>query len=1021
MSIKFYAKHVYLLLAMCLASSMIYAQTTVTGTVTSSEDSEALGGVTVVVKNTQIGAFTGEDGSFTLNVPDPNATLLFRYVGYQDQEIALSGRTTLNVTMQSDFALDEVVVVGYGTVRKSDATGAVTGLKEDDFNVGVITAPEQLLQGRAAGVQISQNGGEPGAGSTIRIRGVGSVRSNNDPLYVIDGVPLSGSASTPDASNFSGIDAAEAKNPLNFLNPSDIESIDILKDASATAIYGARGANGVVIITTKKGQAGKGALSYGTFVSVSNVLNQLDVLSADEFRAAQRDVQTFFNTDADPNNDITDDQLAARDFGANTNWQDEIFRTALSHQHNLAFSGGSNSTTYRASLSVLDQEGVVINSGIRRYTGRINTTHKAINDRLKVQMNFTTSHVQDDRAPIGSTGGFEGDIIINALRLNPTMPVRNPDGTLFQPQDNENRNPVAFSALTSDEVTTLRFLGNLSAEFEIVEGLKAKVNYGLDNARSDRAYNASPNRFDQTGNGGRSVIANRVLASELLESFLTYDVYQGDHGLNLLAGYSFQSFNERSSLIDRTNFATDEITGTNAIGLSSDEGTAPSSSAQENELQSFFGRVNYSYQGRYLLTATFRRDGSTRFGENNKYGNFPSFAGAWKISEESFMQNVKALSGLKLRAGWGLTGNQEIPNKLSLESVGVLVDNNGNNTGNAILNGNTFNSGLGLNRVPNPDLKWEQTRQINVGLDFEFLDGRINASVDYFDRVTTDFLLEIKAPDPAPTTNVFTNVDGEIINRGFEFAITSVNVDKNDFRWMTDFNFTTISNTVEGLPVTRINTGRASGQGLSGTLVQIITNDEPIGTFFGREWTGFDENGVSTFADADGDGTADQVVLGNPIPDFTWGINNTFTYKQFDLSFFINGVQGNEIYNNTANSVFTRVGLATTRNTSPDAANSAESFGNALSFSSRFIEDGSFIRLNNATLGYTFDASNVEWLSNLRLYVTGTNLLLFTDYSGFDPEVNTDANENNVPSIGIDYSNYPSARTFLFGANINFN
>lgn len=1012
-------------LALLLAVMPAYAQRTVSGTVTDATDDYGIPGVNILIKGTSTGTVTDIEGNFKIEVPGDDAVLVFSYIGYLSQEVTVGARSVFDVGLELDVkALEEVVVVGYGVQDKKDVTGSMESLGQEEFNKGVNTSPEQLIQGKVAGVQIQQFGGEPGSGANIRIRGVSSIRSNNNPLYVIDGVPIDNSqASAPgvgvtdEGSGQAGRDnvSSSPRNPLNFLNPNDIESIDILKDASATAIYGARGANGVIIITTKRGKEGKGTLDYSTFVGVATLANKIDMLSADQYMQGQRQLQQARNSDADPNNDLTDADIAGRNLGANTDWQDEVFTTAVTHSHNLSYSGGTASTSYRASLSYLDQQGIAEGSSMERVTGRINTTTKAINDRLTLSTNLTVSRIFDENIPFEETGGFEGDVFTSALRLNPTQPVFNPDGTYFQ-LDNSNRNPVAMRDLTTDNTRTGRVLGNLSAEYKIVEGLNYKVNLGADNSTSTRRISQDRRLIYRQGEGGRADINSVEVGSLLIENYITYrtDINENSK-IDFLAGHSYQTFLNQGFTVSRQGFSTDEIIYVNNIEGGTGGGIPPTSFKEKNELQSFFGRVNYNLMDKYLVTATFRRDGSTKFGANNKYGNFPSLAFAWRLSEESFIQNLGIFQDLKLRAGWGITGNQEIPNKVSLAALGSDNDTQGylDGEGNPI-------SGLAFLRTPNENLKWEETSQINIGLDFSILDGRLNGTIDYFNKVTTDMLIRV-VPSLAPSTEQWINLtDTELINKGVELGLNAVVIDNGDFSWNANFNISFIDNEVRDLPLSRIVTGRASGQGLSGTTVNIITNGEPIGTFFGKEWLGFDENGISQFRDDDNDGNADEIILGSALPDYTFGFSSTFQYKNWDLNFFFQGVQGNEVYNNTANSLFPKANLAGGRNVNVESLNSPESFDNGLTFSSRYIEDGSFIRLNNATFGYNFNTANVEWLSRLRAYVTGTNLFIITNYSGYDPEVNTDANDNGVPSLGIDYTSYPRSRQIIFGVDISF-
>jgi iron complex outermembrane receptor protein len=988
------------LLLFCLIQTMAFAQEKqITGTITDAGGTP-LPGVSIQIKGTTQGSITDFDGKYTITVPD-EATLVYSYVGFQTEQIPVTDQTEIDIVLKEDIMeLDEIVVTGYGVTKKSDLTGSMSSLKEEDFNSGNVTTPEQLMQGRISGVQITSNSGEPGSGMNVQIRGANSIRSNTMPLYVIDGVPLDIQNTTPDGATGSGINtAAAATNPLSFLNVNDIESIDVLKDASAAAIYGARAANGVVIITTKKGKEGQANISYSGYASISNLPKKIDVLSAEEFVRFREDSlgQTEYH------------------YGGDTDWQDEIFRTAYTQSHNVALSGGTEQTQYRASFGYLDQEGIVDKTGMKRITGRLNLTQKAINDKLLVEANLTGSQQEFDRAPIGGRTGFEGDLLINAIMANPTMPVRNDTGGYFQPEIASVRNPRAMVDLIKDHTKENRLLGSIAASFEITDGLIFKTNVGMDNNVAARRINQSQELYYLASQGGSGDINNRELSSWLVEHTLSYSrIFSDVHNVSLLAGFSYQNFLIRGYNIHTEGYTSDEILYTNNLDGSDPTLSEPSSYAERNELQSFFGRVNYNLMEKYLVTATFRRDGSTKFGAENKYGNFPSLAVAWRASQEPFIQNLNVFNNLKLRFGWGITGNQEIGSRHSLFSIGT------DNGSKAVLDGEAIIPGYVLLRTPNEDIQWESTQQTNIGVDFGFFRGRLSGTIDLFKKQTTDMLLEVSAKLPAPTARQFGNIDGSIINQGIEVGLTGYIIDNSDFGWTVNANFSMIDNTVEDLDRDMIATGQASGPGMTGVDVQVITNGEDINSFYGRKFLGFDENGEGVFQDTDGEEGDDLIILGSPLPDYTFSINNIFTYKNLDLTVFLQGVQGNLIYNNTANSVGTVPNLANANNTFPDVITSGESATNSARFSDRFLEDGSYLRLSNITLGYTVPAQNISWLSNFRIYISGNNLFVITDYSGYDPDVNTDANRDNIASLGIDNTSYPKARSYTVGINVTF-
>ncbi|NJK98385.1 MAG: TonB-dependent receptor, partial [Bacteroidales bacterium] len=944
-----------------------YQQPRITGVVTDASTGEPLPGVNVIVEGTTIGVVTDIDGRYSIDVPSTDKTLVFSYIGYTSERIAIEGKNQIDIMLVADIqALEEVVVVGYGVQRRADVTGAAARLTEANMNKAVATSPVEMMQGRISGVNISQNNGEPGGGMSVRIRGSHSIRSGQEPLYVVDGVPLDNADLTPAGGSASGISGSANKNPISFLNPDDIESIDVLKDASSTAIYGARGANGVVLITTKKGKLGEGTLTYDGYVGVSALREKLPVLSAAQFRSYR-----------------TPDGAALEDRGASVDWQDEIFRNAQIQSHTITYGGGTEKHTYRASLGYQDQEGIVLTTGMEKINGKIQVTQKAFKNKLLLTGNLIASHMKDRRAPIGETGGYEGDVILTALKLNPTYPIFENDGSYFQ-YSTTQRNPLAMLNLTNDITLTDHILGNISGEFEILKGLKYKLNVGFDRATAERRVNQD-NELTYLSNNGEANINSISANNRLIENYVTYTTSFGDnHDLTLLGGHAYQYFLVNGSELNVNGFTVDDVLYTNNLSYGNFSNARSDSNADESELQSFFGRVNYSLMDKYLFTFTFRADGSSKFGEENKYGLFPSGAFAWRLSEEDFMKSGDVFNNLKLRIGWGRTGNQEIPSRRSLLSVGTESNANGYFGGN-------LTSGITFIRTPNPDIQWETTTQTDIGIDFGLFGDRISGTFDYFHKETKNVLLEITA-SLAPTRTQWQNVENlKIVNNGIELGLNGIIVKSDRFTWDAGLNLAYIKNDVMDLPITLIETGNASGQGLSGTRVQIITNDQPIGTFYGRVFEGFDNNGLSIYKkDAQGNELLD--YLGSALPDYTYSFNTKVQFGALDFSMFWYGTKGNEVYNNAANALFVKGALNTGSNVTETVFNSNESVANSNAFSSRFIEDGSFLRLSNVTLGYTLRSKAIPWLDMARFYLTGNNLLLFTDYTGFDPEVNTDAN-----------------------------
>lgn len=985
-----------LLMLISITMSVMAQDVSVSGKVTDAKTG-GIPGVTVTLKGSTRGTNTDVEGNYQISVPG-NATLSFSAIGYETQDVAVGNKSVVNVVLSEDVkALEEVVVVGYGTVKKKDATGAVSALGSKDFQKGIVTSPEQLMQGRVAGVQITQSSGEPGGGINVRIRGTSSVLGGNNPLFVIDGVPLSGDNTSSGGDN-QGVGRQPAKNPLNFLNPDDIASMDILKDASATAIYGSRGANGVVLITTKRGK-GKGSLDYGYSVGISNITKKYDLLSATEYKAA-----------------------GGQDQGASTDWQDVLFRTALTHQHNLSYGGGDASGNYRFSLGYLNQDGIVETSNVKRYSVGFSGTKKFINDKLTIGSNLNFANTQDTGVPISENIGFEGDLMGNILKANPTRAVRKADGSLNQSTTTEP-NPLAFVELSKDKSNTLRALGNINAELEIFTGLKFKTVLGFDKSMSSRKQAYSR---DLVVSGiekiGRVYIRDVESDNQLWENYFTYDKEFGKVTLNALLGYSYQSFENSSKNVAAANFRTSDldlminnlgIAGTVGIKdpttLSSVGSVVQNSSYIKDELQSYFGRVNLGFGGKYLFTGTLRVDGSSKFGGNNKYGYFPSGAFKWKLVEEDFVPKT-VFTDLSLRVGYGVTGNQNIPHNVydRRDRYSDYVINQG---GDAITGG-----GLYAVAFNNADLKWESTAAFNLGLDFSILKGRLSGTIDVYNKSTKDLLFKVVSAQPAPNPFAYKNLDTDIQNRGIELALNAVVVDGKKFSWEVLFNASYNKNLVKNL-VGAYDTGEINGQGLSGAFAQRLAEGQPLFAYFLREFGGFDENGNSVYPNGDF-----QQFLGgkSPLPKLNAGLTNNLKYGNFDLGIFFNGVFGNYIYSNTANAFFTQGSFSNGRNVTKDVIGNGEGALNAPDVSTRFLQKGDFVRLQNLSIGYRIPMKSSKILSNARVFVTGQNLLTITKYDGQDPEVSTNKQMNDIPSFGIDYTAYPRAKTWTVGVNVSF-
>jgi TonB-dependent starch-binding outer membrane protein SusC len=853
-----------------------------------------------------------------------------------------------------------------------------------------------LLQGRISGVQVTPASGEPGAGISINIRGTGSIRSNNNPLFVIDGVPLdnSGTAGGVGTGADDISDKSSARNPLAFLNPADIENISILKDASAAAIYGSRGANGVVLITTRKGSAGQG-LQFSANTSISNTAKRYDLLSGPAF------LRGVHNAGGDS---------SVVNGGANIDWQDQIFQTAVSQNYNLGYGNAKKSTRYRIAFGYENQEGIVKNSSLERLTARLNGSQGLFKDKIKIDLALTGANVKNAYAPITDNSGFQGSLIGAAIIANPTYPIKDEQGNFYTPGPSDPyRNPAAMLAQIDDSDNINRYLGNISATWNIIEGLAFKSTYSLDHSKGVRKTWYDPNlrgyadntrirgkNIDAITGNGRGIEQHLLLNNYLTEQTLTYDkkLNKDRDALTALVGFSYQKIrNENYNDIGYGQTSTAEFVKS-LSAFSTRLGRYGDSTV--SELQSFFTRVNYNLNDKYLFTATLRADGSSKFGENNKYGYFPAFAVRWKIMNESFVpKNI--FNDLSLRLNYGITGNQEFPGGASLPIFQHQF------TGDVPLN------------AANPNLKWETTTQYGAGLDYTILKGRVSGTIDYFNKDTKDLLFLQDYAQPAAIARRWVNLPGNVINRGVEFGFNIQAIDKKEFNWQILYNMTFIKNTIKNFGNRNVITGDINGQGLSGAYAQIITNGYPLSTFSVAEFAGFDDEGFGIYPNGDA-----LTLQGSALPKFNAGLTSNFTLGRFSASFFLNASTGFYIYNNTANALFLKGSLKTAHNVATEVANSNENPINPGSVSTRFLEKGNFLRLANASLGYTFNTANIKRVKNLRVSLSGQNLFLITDYSGLDPEVNTNKARNSVPSRGIDYTSYPNARTFTLSLNAGF-
>ncbi len=1037
-----------LLLTSMIALTVLVVQAqnrTVSGRIVD-DTGEALIGASVTIKGTSSGTVTDIDGNFSLSVPD-GAVLVVSYVGYATQEITVGSQTSIDVTMESDAEqLGEVVVIGYGTQSVKDATGAVTAVSSKDFNGGIISSPEQLIQGKTAGVQITSASGNPGDGIALRIRGTNSVRSNNNPLFVVDGVPLAGgeTASSADV----GLGTTGDTNPLNFLDPSDIESISILKDASAAAIYGSRGANGVVFITTKNGKGLGDRIEFSSSVSISKAARTYDLLKADDEPYYLSGVGQYGG------------DARANDFGANTDWQEYIFRTAVSHKQNVSYSTTiGDATTLRASIGYEDQNGIMRHSSMQRITGRINGSTSFLNDDLTVSLTSSFSNVKREDPALSGSAGFRGDILGAAYAANPTWPA-DPDfnntGGLI--------NPANLLKYYDSRGIQNRILVNPSVEYKIMDGLVAKLNYGLDFSDADRVTLISglSNNVGNnvTGNGLGQLNNNRTL-NHLVEATVTYNKSFGSVDMEILGGYSVQSFKNTYNWVIARGFsdfkfeqmesdirdsfdaadaaASSATSEYNNWGISNDitggdetsggfamsfpaltpvffsrpAGVSVNSLAanfydRTDYLQSYFSRANFTISGKYLITATVRVDGSSTFGDNNKYGVFPSGAFAWQLHEESFVPDF--FNTLKLRVGYGVVGNQDglgYGNFVRRErAADVSITENG-----SIGIPGTLAQGQ-----VNPNLKWEETTQQTIGFDFGFFGERVFGSLDFYKKETSDLLLTVEVAAPALVPTRFENLDAIVENKGWELELGFEAIESNDVSLTISGNVSQNKNMLRDFNG-NLNAGTIYGQGLSGAFAQQLTGGRPLFSYYLREFAGFDAEGQPIRDDQ-------KFVNKSALPEWNAGLSINLVVGDFDFSAYAAGQFGFWIYNNTQNAFFTAGSINTGRNVTADVLTSGESGAAEAAVSERFLHKGDFIRMQNVSVGYNVPVDGASVFKNLRFSLNVQNLFLITDYNGIDPEVSTQAANfqllNNLPTAGIDWAAYPRPRTFTLGLNATF-
>ena len=1055
--------------------SLIMAQDSIVSGVVFDDTGNPLPGATVSVKGSDgTGSITDFDGNFSLNVPEGSDTLIFSYIGFLESQVNITGKSTVNVNLSPDVSeLDEVVVVGYGTVLKRDLTGSVASVKVEDNIARQSVTIDQLLQGRAAGVQVTQNAANPNSGISVRIRGTNSLRGNNEPLYVVDGVIISSAGEGTQGTGGFGNTGQEQQNGLNGINPRDIESMQILKDASATAIYGSRGANGVVLITTKKGKKGKSDINVFYSSSYRSLSKRIDVLDPMEYINYDNDVQEWAGNTR--NWELIDGTV----FGYSGNvlqaepaslndWQDEILQVGKSTNFGASVSGGSEKGDYYISAGFNDQAGLVKNSGFKSGDIRINVNQK-VTDNLTVEARFSAFFSESDFAEGGDLIGNKQSFVRNILSFRPANPSVIDDFTdpdLAQDDDDFNANPYTWIDDYHDESVEDRLIGSLSVKYDFpIKGLSYEFKAGGNTRSKDRRRFYGVTTFQGAVNNGMLVLNGLNQKSYQVNNFLRFNRnFNKNHRVNATLGVTYDVREVEKSVYIVTNFDSTQLTVRQPF-LGSNITTPLAFIAQDQKMFSLLGRFNYTFRDKYVLTSTFRRDGVSKFSEDNRYGFFPSFAFAWRAGSEDFIKDLDLFSNLKLRAGWGQIGNHGIGSYATLSNFGsdpnVLYGTPGNGTTIPLI----------LNNIANEQLTWETTEQINVGVDFGFLNGRISGTVDVYDKTTKD-LLQVA---PIPTSSGFSNISlnrGELENKGIEFGLDIAALESEDLNLSIGgniaFNRTKIVNL--GLPPADILIDgklekRAFYQGQSISRGQHFSHPanafidgEEAALFYGWKTDGIfqqddqmylidgvmSEPGDLKVVDSNDDGevnTLDRTIIGNPNPDFVYGFNINASYKNLSLSMLFNGVEGNQIANGATPQLGTAMaeGGNFARNIMSDAYFNAwtpenpntiypkvgyQKHINRRTMTDNFLEDGSYLRLNNVTLAYDvpvnelFGGATAFKPSKLSVYVTGQNLFTWTDYTGFDPEVTSFMWTGLIQ--GVDWHSPPNAKNILVGINMNF-
>ncbi len=1021
-------RRIFLLLFLVFSSVLVFSQQhKVSGLVTDTKTGEPISGVNVFVKGTTSGVSTDANGRYSITLPPEKNILIFSFVGYKTKEIVVDNKTTIDIKLSETYSeLDEVVVIGYGVRKKRDITGAIASVNSASIENTSTKDILSVLQGRAAGVQVVSNSGAPGDGISVTVRGQSSLNSGNSPLYVIDGVPVE----TNSLSLLNGWEK-HGLNPLADINPTDIESIEILKDAASTSIYGSRAANGVVLITTKRGKSGKAKISVNAFSGYSWLTRMLSVLNASQWRSnvidAYKNLDDYNNasTPTIPNWTIID-SLNPMNTG-DVDWQNVMYRTAKQQQVDFSVIGGNKDNQYAFTTSYLNQDGVILASNYKRITSRLNTDFK-VSDRMKIGQSISYTHGKNNRINAGGTGN--NSLVISILVRPPTYSLTYPDGSPIN-YFYGKRNPVALAKECTHLNTTNRLIGNQYIEYKILEGLKFRANISIDytSMKEDEFY---PTTVDYRAGYNRGAVRSINNLTWANENYLTYEkTINDDHKLSALAGFSQQEWKKEITGLDGLYFVSDNIITLNAAGTISGQNV---NRTFEHGMASFFGRLMYNYRGKYLFEANIRADGSSRFGKNNRFGYFPSASAAWRFTDEPLLINIqKILNDGKLRFSWGQTGNEAIGNYISKGEFSV---------GKNYLD----YSGSAPAVMPNDALTWETTTQYDVGLDLSFFKNRIILNTDLYLKKTKDLLFDVPIPETTGFYYITQNV-GNIENKGLEFSLTSHNFTGN-FKWTSTLNLSFNRNKVVSLPKELLTDGY-----IQNGKYHILKEGESIGVLYGWKSLGVyarDEDNINhvkkgsaggkefkggdvIWEDINNDNiidNKDRQIIGNAQPDFTGGLNNDFSYKNFNLNVFFQFSYGNDIYSNLK---FMRNWVFAYNNVSTNALNRWRKQGDITNYpkptrtdpmqntnrvSSRWIEDGSYLKLKSVSLSYKVPSRFIKRLkvSGIKAYVTAQNLITWTHYTGYDPDVSSYSNLR----LGIDDGSFPQSRTFIFGLNINF-